>query len=61
MIAASTPAWLGFASGIFATVVGAVVAVRQTRLKSALEAKERLSTSSARSLEIGRASCRERV
>jgi hypothetical protein len=41
MIAASTPAWLGFASGIFATVVGAVVAVRQTRLKSALEAKER--------------------
>jgi hypothetical protein len=41
MIAASTPAWLGFASGIFATVVGAVVAIRQTRLKSALEAKDR--------------------
>jgi hypothetical protein len=41
MIAASTPAWLGFASGVFATVVGAVVAVRQTRLKASLEAEAR--------------------
>jgi hypothetical protein len=48
MIATSVPAWLGLASGVFATLVGALVAVRQSRtderlarLKSSLEAEAR--------------------
>jgi hypothetical protein len=48
MIATSTLAWLGLASGVFGTIVGALVALRQSqtsadleRLKTSLEAEAR--------------------
>jgi hypothetical protein len=37
MIATSTTAWLGLASGVFATLVGALVALRQSRTDADLE------------------------
>jgi hypothetical protein len=50
--ASSTPAWLGFASGIFATLIGVALAVRQSRTNGDLERLKRSLEAEARAEEV---------
>jgi hypothetical protein len=52
MIATSTTAWLGLASGVFATLVGALVALRQSRTDADLERLKRSLEAEAQAEEI---------
>jgi hypothetical protein len=52
MIATSTTAWLGLASGVFATLVGALVALRQSRTDADLERLKRSLEAEAQAEEV---------
>jgi hypothetical protein len=52
MIATSTPAWLGFAGGVFATLVTIALAVRQSRTTADLERLKRSLEAEARAEEV---------
>jgi hypothetical protein len=52
MIATSTTAWLGLASGVFATLVGVVLAVRQSRTDERLERLKQSLEADARAEEV---------
>lgn len=52
MIATSAPAWLGLASGVFATLVGALVALRQSRTDEDLERLKKSLEAEARAEEV---------
>jgi hypothetical protein len=52
MIATSATAWLGLASGVFATLVGALVALRQSRTDADLERLKRSLEAEAQAEEV---------